>query len=193
MSTTLDLYKRLLPVLPQGHLPIVRASIESVGRLTGLANWNPTVTPELAFRVMRIGFPLTDLSSVRTCDPLRSRIADALLNEQHPAPSDLAEINGAALCITLGATALEYVKRSTERTPDFKICWPSQTEIDVEMTCAEEKAAHIERRRIAEKSPSVSTIKRVASTLFFATLTRQPKTSLPLLLRLPMKSFQRTP
>lgn len=151
MSGRPALYEKLLPVLPQKPLPIVRASIESIGQLPGLKNWNPTITPELAFKVIRIGFPLTYLSSVRTCDRLRRRIAYALLSEQDPDPSDLAECNAAALCITLGAVALEHVKRSTRRTPDFKICWPSQTEIDLEVTCAAEKAAHVDRMRIASK------------------------------------------
>lgn len=149
MSAKLDLYEKLLSVLPQESLPIVRALIDAVGRLPGLEDWNPAVAPDQASRLMRLGFPLTFLSFANTCDSLRHRIADALLDNHLPDRGDVAEINGAALCVALSAVGLEYVKRSTKRTPDFRVCWPSQTEIDLEVTCAEEKPAHIERRRIA--------------------------------------------
>lgn len=150
MSGTKDLYSTLLPALPENALPIVKASIDAVAALPGLESWLPQqVYHGEAMRIVQFGFYLTFLSSVDSVDPLRRQIASAILKNETPNPSHLAEINGAALCVALGATSIEHVKRSSTKTPDFRVSWSNDVKIDLEVTCAQEKPAHIERKKIA--------------------------------------------
>lgn len=152
MSGRRELYKELLPVLPPNHTQVYRDSINLVGDLPGLESWLPPTTNLIdILRIVSIGFPLTYLTNIQSINPLRRRIAKALKIGSCPAPSDLSEINAAALCVTIGASSIEQIQRASSRTPDFAVSWPNDSEMELEVTCADEKLAHKQRKELAHK------------------------------------------
>jgi hypothetical protein len=82
--------------------------------------------------------------------PLKSAIGQAIAEKGEPNPSDLAEVNVMALMAAKGANRVEYVRRAVSRTPDLHTWWMDEL-IEVEVTKAAQKQAHIERSDLASQ------------------------------------------
>ncbi|HEX6718806.1 MAG TPA: hypothetical protein VF088_16995 [Pyrinomonadaceae bacterium] len=147
-----DIYETLLPVLPTDAKPIVRTAIESFAALPEMDQWQPKhVSFMEALPLIQLGVSLSFVATVDTLDPVRRKLGRAIGRGEDPAPSDVAEIDAAALCIALGATSLEKVKEKTDKTPDFIVSWSDGKTVDLEVTSARAKPTHIERQQIAKR------------------------------------------
>lgn len=147
-----DIYATLLPVLPTDAQPIVRTAIECFAALPELDQWQPKhVSFMETLPLIQLGVSLSLVSTVDTLDPIRRKIGRAIARGEDPDSSDVAEIHAAALCIALGATSLERVKEKSDKTPDFSVSWSAGKTVDLEVTSARAKPAHIERQQIAAR------------------------------------------
>jgi hypothetical protein len=86
--------------------PIVKDLVESVERLPGLDKWSPPNCLE-NYRLNLIGWGLALWITRRLpgVEALQRTIAGEILSSNKPAHETLAELNGAALCLSLGAVA----------------------------------------------------------------------------------------
>jgi hypothetical protein len=145
-----DAYEILLPLLPTDAQPIIRTAIESFAALPEMDQWQHKLGSFLqALPLIRLGVSLAYVSSVDNLDSVRRRIGRAISRGHDPDPSDVAEIDAAALCICLGAISLARVKEKSTKTPDFIVSWSDGKTVDLEVTCARAKPTHIERSEIA--------------------------------------------
>jgi len=66
-----------------------------------------------------------------------------------PAPETFAELSGAAICVALGAVAGGRIPRGSGRTADWRMVWPGDAGLDLEVTAAKRKKKHVERQTFA--------------------------------------------
>lgn len=143
-----NLWNHLQSIIPQNITPIVREAIDAVGSLPGLRRWKPSFENwYAALKIVEWGLPLVliiELSDEDTnLKPLRQKISSAIANKGTPRPSDLAELDIAALMALNKARSLKYVKTSSARTPDFQMQW-DDTLVEFEVTKALPRETHIE-------------------------------------------------
>jgi len=114
-----------------------------------MATWKPsTIQPATVLNLVRWGFPLTCFSNFLVFDKLCKELGDSLASSGKPDRKSYSELSAAALVMSLGATAAERVPEGNTPTPDWMIWWDENC-IELEVTRAEEKPAHILRRNQA--------------------------------------------
>lgn len=130
--------------------PIVKDLIESVERLPGLDNWSPPRGLENHWLdLIRWGFPLWMTHSLAGVEPLQRAIGAEVLATGGPAAETLAELSAAALCVGLGAIAGGRIPRGNDRTADWRMVWPVDASLDLEVTAARKKERHVQRQAFA--------------------------------------------
>ncbi len=130
--------------------PIVRDLVESVERLPGLDKWSPRYGLENhRTELIRWGFALWMTRSLPGVEPLQRDIAGEILASDKPSPETFAELSGAALCVALGAVAGGRIPRGGGRTADWRMAWPGDAGLDLEVTAAKRKKKHVERQAFA--------------------------------------------
>jgi hypothetical protein len=140
-------HEKLKGRVPDG--PLVRELVEFVERLPSLDQWRPPEGIENRWTdLVRWGLPLKMTERLEGLDSLRRCLASEVLMTGRPTPDSFAELSGAGLCVALGAISGTRLPRSHSKTADWRLIWPTNATVDVEVTAAKTKAAHIERRRI---------------------------------------------
>src|SRR5262245_46452408 len=135
MGTWYDKVRR-----PDSDASIVRDLVESVERLPGLDKWSPSHGFEIQrTELIRWGYALWMTRSLPGVESLQRTIAREILASGRPAPETLAELDGAALCVALGAVAAGRIPRGSDRTADWRMVWPGNANLDLEITIAKRK------------------------------------------------------
>lgn len=143
-----SLYEQFASVLPRD--PAVRDFVQEVEGLPGLAGWRmeePTASRWPT--VVGWGHVLTMTRNIPGGDRIRTALAKEILNSGAPAPETFAELSAAGLCIALGAVAAGRIPEGSKRTADWRMVWPTDAEMDVEVTVGNKKKAHVQRRAAA--------------------------------------------
>lgn len=113
------LFEQLRPHLPAN--PIVRSFIEALELLPGLERWSPPQPIAAAWpRVVAWGQVVHMTRSLPGAEELHRALAHSVLNDSEPDRDILAELNGAALCIALGAIAAGRIPEDKNRTADWR-------------------------------------------------------------------------
>lgn len=142
------LYEKVRGRVPD--TPIVRDLVESVERLAGLASWSPPHGAENHWtELIRWGFALWMTRSLGSVDALQRALGAEVLASGGPTPETFAELSGAGLCVALGAIAGRRIPRGNSRTADWRIVWPVNADLDVEVTVAKKKEKHLKRQALA--------------------------------------------
>ncbi|TAK42930.1 MAG: hypothetical protein EPO27_15925 [Betaproteobacteria bacterium] len=124
--------------------------MESVERLPGLDKWSPSHGFEIQrTELIRWGHALWMTRSLPGVESLQQTIAGEILASGRPAPETFAELDGAALCVALGAVAAGRIPRGSDRTADWRMVWPGDANLDLEITIAKRKKKHMERAAFA--------------------------------------------
>lgn len=85
-------------------------------------------------------------------DELHKRIASEILRTDRPNAETFAELSAAGLCVGLGATGGEKLRRRAgRRTADWRLQWPEDHLVDVEVTVARQKPAYLRRHAAANE------------------------------------------
>src|SRR5438552_18993564 len=97
-----NLWDHLQSIIPQNTMPIVQEAICAVGNLPDLKRWRPSFEHwYYALKVVEWGIPLVQTERFSDEDinlkPLCQKIGSAIANKGRPKPSDLAELDVAAL------------------------------------------------------------------------------------------------
>src|SRR5436309_1412883 len=113
-----NLWNHLQSIVPLNTMPIVREAICAVGDLPDLKRWKPSFEHwYYALKVVEWGIPLVQIKQFSDEDtnlkPLLQKIGQAIANKGAPKPSDLAELDVAALLALHKAQRLKYVKTAT--------------------------------------------------------------------------------
>ena len=150
-----NLWKHLQSIVPQNTMPIVREAICAVGSLPDLKRWKPSFEHwYYALKVVEWGIPLVQIEGFSDEDtnlkPLHQKIGCAIANKGAPKPSDLAELDIAALMALNKAQSLKYVKTGDSKTPDFQVQWDDHL-VELEVTKAQPREAHIELDNFAKE------------------------------------------
>ncbi len=150
-----NLWNHLQSIVPQNTMPIVREAICAVGSLPGLKRWKPSFEHwYYALKVVEWGIPLVQTEGFSDEDtnlkPLHQKIGSAIANKGAPKPSDLAELDIAALMALNKAQRLKYVKTGDSKTPDFQVQWDDHL-VELEVTKALPRKIHIELDNFAKE------------------------------------------
>jgi len=141
-------YERVSGRVPDA--PIVRDLVESVERVPGLDGWSPQHGLENHWtELIRWGFVLWMSRSLAGADALQRALGAEIVASGRPAPDTFAELSGAGLCVGLGAVADGRIPRGNSKTADWRMVWPVDACIDVEVTVARRKEQHVERQALA--------------------------------------------
>lgn len=137
----------------RGRVPdaaVVRDLVDSVEQLPGLDKWCPPQGLENhCAELIRWGFPLWMTRSLDGMDSLHRSFVAEILASRGPAPESFAELSGAGACVGLGAVGGHRSPRSSGKTADWRLVWPEDAAVDVEVTVARMKQRHIERQKLA--------------------------------------------
>lgn len=141
-------YERLSGRVPDA--PIVRDLVESVEQLPGLDSWSPAHGLENHWtELIRWGSVLWMTRSLGGVEPFQRALAAEVLASGGPAPETFAELSGAGLCVALGAIAGGRIPRGDGKTADWRMMWPGDGGLDLEVTVAKRKEKHVERQALA--------------------------------------------
>ena len=141
-------YERISGRLPDAD--VVRELVESVEQLPGLDRWCPPLGLENHWSdLIRWGFPLLMTRSLDGVDSLHRSVAADILASHGPSAESFAELSGAGACVGLGAVGGRRIPRSIGRTADWRLVWPDDAAVDVEVTVARRKEKHIVRQTLA--------------------------------------------
>lgn len=141
-------YERVRSRVPAA--PVVRELVECVEQLPGLDGWSPTHGIENHWTdLIAWGFVLWMTRSLAGVDALRQSLANEILASGRPAPDTFAELSAAGLCVAFRPTAGGRIPRSGGKTADWRMIWPPDLPVDVEVTVARRKEAHRERQALA--------------------------------------------
>jgi hypothetical protein len=137
-------YERVSGRVPDA--PIVRDLIESVERLPGLDSWSPPHGLENHWTdLIRWGFVLWMTRSLDGSEAVQKALGAEILAGGGPAPETFAELSGAGLCVAHGAVAGRRIPCGGSKTADWRMVWPPDTDIDLEVTVAKRKKEHVKR------------------------------------------------
>ena len=143
------LYDQLRPHLPVSQT--VNNLIESVQQLPGLEKWSlPETSVQLWPKLLQWGLSIWTTRNIPGTEEIRNKLGTEILTTGEPKFATLAELDGAALCIFLGAVAAGKIPEGKERTADWRMVWPNEYNIDVEVTSAEHKQEHVLRKKAAK-------------------------------------------
>ena len=143
-------YERLRSRVPK--TPIVRELIESVERLPGLNSWTPADGLENRWTdLIAWGFVLWRTRTLVGADLLQRRIASEILTSDRPTPDTFAELSAAGLCVGLGAISGEKIPEGKDKTADWRMVWPENTSVDLEVTVARQKEKHLHHQALANE------------------------------------------
>ena len=150
-----NIWNYLQSIVPQNTRPIVREAICAVGGLPDLKIWKPSFEHwYYALKVVEWGIPLVQIEQFTDADtnlkPLYQKIGQAIINKGKPKPSDLAELDIAAIMALNKAQSLKYVQTGDFKTPDFEVQWEDYM-IEVEVTKAQPREKHIELDNFAKE------------------------------------------
>jgi hypothetical protein len=141
-------YEKVSGLVPDA--PIVRDLVESVERVPGLDCWSPRDGLENHWiELISWGFVLWMSRSLAGVDRLQRALGAEIVASGGPAPDTFAELSGAGLCVSLGAVAGGRIPRGNGKTADWRMVWPEDAGIDVEVTVARRKERHVERQALA--------------------------------------------
>jgi hypothetical protein len=131
--------------------PTVRRFVESLEQLPGLENWSPPQSIAAGWpRIVAWGQVVDVTRSLPGAQELHGAVAASILRGGEPDPDTLAELSGAALCIELGAIAAGRIPEGENRTADWRMIWPEDAEVDVEVACAQRKPKHVRNLEAAK-------------------------------------------
>lgn len=130
-------------LLDMGATDLGRGCIESFFEMDGAKLWRPEkVLLGQVAKVIDIGLLLSILGLSNLPKDYKERI-DTAIKSDEKIPADLwSELIVAALLKHYGAS-VEFVPRSSSKTPDFSCSWDGQPAFDVEVTRGKMKAWHI--------------------------------------------------
>jgi hypothetical protein len=141
--------EKILAQMPS--LETVRDLFESVATVPGLERWEPSEGHLLQWLdIVHWGWIVSQTQGLRNVDQLYRQFGKEILAHGRPAVGTLAELSAAALCAHLGAIGGWRIPRSDRRTADWRLSWPIDSLVDVEVTVAAEKPKHLEYQRIAD-------------------------------------------
>lgn len=89
--------------------------------------------------------------SIPGADVMLAAMGEQILASGSPKSQVWSELSAAAVSIALGAIAAGRIPESESRTADWRMVWPENCEVDVEVTSPMEKEFHRVRRRIASE------------------------------------------
>jgi hypothetical protein len=67
-----------------------------------------------------------------------------------PTLETFAELSAAGLCVALGAIMAGRIPEGQSRIADWRMVWPVDAEVDVEVTVGRKKQAHLDREEAAK-------------------------------------------
>jgi len=144
------LWQALYQTISEDSAPIVAESIREIETLPGLENWAPKQQSWAeAMKIINWGFPLVWVNKLESLDPLRASFAKSIASVGEPDPNVYSEVSAGGLLAALKATKLRYVKTESTRTPDYEASWDDEQIVEIEVTRAAQKLAHVERHKLA--------------------------------------------
>lgn len=148
------LVEQLAPHFPRTR--IVRDLVESVQRLPGLEGWSlPEPAAPRGPTLLQWGLSIWMTRMVPGADQMGASLGAEILASGSPKVETLAELSGAALCVALGAAAAGRIPTGPGKTADWRMVWADASEVDVEITVAMKKAAHVVREAAARNLADV--------------------------------------
>jgi hypothetical protein len=143
-----DWYTRLRDRLPDA--PIVSTLVECVEALPGIQQWSPRHGLETRWtNILHWGHVLWSTASLVGTSELLADISSEILQTDHPNPDSFAELSAAGLCVSFGALDGERLQRASHPIADWRLRWSGEGLVDVEVTTAKRKPAHIRRSEAA--------------------------------------------
>lgn len=143
-----DWYARLRDRLPDA--PIVPTLVEYVEALPGISHWSPQNGLESRWTsILHWGVVLWSTRSLVGTADLLEEIGSEIVMADRPNPETFAELSAAGLCVCLGAIGGEKLRRAAHKTADWRLRWPGECPVDVEVTTARRKTAHVRRNKVA--------------------------------------------
>src|SRR3989442_6141516 len=140
-------YERVRSRGPDG--PVVAELIDSVEQLPGLGGWSPQDGLENHWtELIGWGFVLWMTRSLAGVEALHTALVAEILASGRPAPETFAELSAAGLCVALGAVGGGRIARSDAKTADWRMVWPPDARIDLEVTVARRKEKHVQREAL---------------------------------------------
>ena len=135
---------------PAPHGPVVEALLERLRRLPLLAGWAPKhgLQPRRP-HVLHWAHVLSLLDSFTGHDALINQFCEEIIAADAPQPNTFAELSAAALAGALGAASGRRLDRAATPTADWRITWPPDAAVDVEVTVGRQKAEHVRRHDAA--------------------------------------------
>ena len=141
-------YTRLRDRLPVA--PIVETLVEQVEALPGISGWSPERGLEMhSSDILHWGLVLWSTRALVETTDLLGEIGAQIVAADRPDPETFAELSAAGLCVVLGATAGEKLMRARHKTADWRLQWPDNCQIDVEVTTARRRRVHVQRNQAA--------------------------------------------
>jgi hypothetical protein len=114
-------------------------------KLLSAHNISISALPEMnAQDVVRWGLPLTFIDPIYFTGSVFSNLVKSIENKGCPIENDFAEIDATSLLLALGAKTASKISNYNNKVHDFNVEW-SDTIIEVEVTKASTKVAHVER------------------------------------------------
>jgi len=117
-----------------------RRAIAGLATLRSLDGWTPRRSDGRWMNLLEeLGLSRIYTKDIRSLEGLTDRIVDALLRQEMPPRSDVAELACAAVMRILGASQVSKIGRQESRTPDLLACWDENEVVEVEVTRADQK------------------------------------------------------